>query len=179
MVCCPVLPNPVQICTPTYAWTLTTLIGLLSYGPCAHHTGWKQRKRGWNIVSLLVMLAALIVAETVFAVTQGKIIQSMYIEHRGYPGGPLAILPRHPGFSTICAHVRKPVRTDLPRRPARDTCNSEVPSSHRHTLTHLTVMALLGHLVSIYTRVAVLVTSIPAFVLAASFGEQPTCHNTV
>ena len=93
--------------------------------------------------------------------------------------GPLAILPRHPGFSTICAHVRKPVRTDLPRRPARDTCNSEVPSSHRHTLTHLTVMALLGHLVSIYTRVAVLVTSIPAFVLAASFGEQPTCHNTV
>ena len=88
MVCCPVLPNPVQIFTPTYAWTLTTLIGLLSYGPCAHHTGWKQRKRGWNIVSLLVMLAALIVAETVFAVTQGKIIQSMYIEHRGYPGGP-------------------------------------------------------------------------------------------
>ena len=34
------------------------------------------------------MLAALIVAETVFAVTQGKIIQLMYIQHRGYPGGP-------------------------------------------------------------------------------------------
>ena len=95
-------------------------------------------------------------------------------------GGPsVAILPRHPRFFTIYAHARKPVRTDLPRRPARDTCNSEVPSSHRHTLTHLTVMALLGHLVSIYTRVAVLMTSIPAFVLAASFGEQPTCHNTV
>lgn len=48
---------------------------------------WKQRSRGRH-PGLLIFLVLLIATETIFAVSQARTIQMMYIEHRDHEGGP-------------------------------------------------------------------------------------------
>ena len=96
------------------------------------------------------MLAALIVAETVFAVTQGKIIQStMYMEHRGYPGGPWQYCLDTQDSSPMLMHASLFVLAFVGDLLVVGAI-VKYPLHICHTLTHLTLMALLGHLVSIH-----------------------------
>ncbi|RDX46529.1 hypothetical protein OH76DRAFT_1528507 [Lentinus brumalis] len=111
---------------------------------------WKQRNRGWKITLLLGLLASLLVVETTFAGTQSRITQMMYIEHRGVTGGPWQyFLDTQSPLIAVLMH------------------------GSPFVLTFLGDLLVLWRCWVIWSafsiRVAVVVTSIPAVVLAASF----------
>ncbi|KAI0718246.1 hypothetical protein C8T65DRAFT_716986 [Cerioporus squamosus] len=110
---------------------------------CASYL-WKQRNRGWKIVLLLAMLVALLVAETMFAITQARIIQDIY---EGYLGNTFY--------------------------DAQDSSVVVLMHGSLFVLTFLGDLLVLWRCWVIWsafsTRVAVLVTSMPTLLLAASF----------
>ncbi|KAM5533527.1 hypothetical protein V8D89_012806 [Ganoderma adspersum] len=62
-------------------------VQLVLWLSCATYL-WQQRQKGRHTTFLLCYIAVLLFAETIYAVAQARTVQLMYVENRGYPGGP-------------------------------------------------------------------------------------------
>jgi len=69
---------------------LATGVQLVLYGSCALYL-WKQRNRQGKLVFFrLAYITVLIILESLIIATSTWVIESMYIQNRDYPGGPMA-----------------------------------------------------------------------------------------
>ncbi|PIL31172.1 hypothetical protein GSI_05869 [Ganoderma sinense ZZ0214-1] len=62
-------------------------IPLVLWLSCATYL-WKNRQKGKNTIFLLSYIALLLVAQTIYSITQVWFTQDIYIENQRYPGGP-------------------------------------------------------------------------------------------
>ncbi|KAF8351032.1 hypothetical protein F5887DRAFT_935603, partial [Amanita rubescens] len=74
----------------TFIATIGYGVQLVLYGSCALYL-WKQRNRQGKLVFFrLAYITILIILESLIIATSTWVIESMYIQNRDYPGGPMA-----------------------------------------------------------------------------------------